>query len=334
MRADVQGQRRCQMNPYELDHESRLQATELYNARQRYDEKREVGSHPGLTEEELRLRAIERYKARQNSGEEEEREVEDRSIRHLLLGETRRPALTPAYAGQAPVAAEAPSVERAEFLKRTYLHLTGAVVAFFGLSLLLLRILGTYQLAEAMVSGINWLFVLGLFIAVSYVAERWAVSIVSRRTQYAGLALYVVAEAFLVLPLHYLATLLGGMEVIVMAALITLVLFSGLTVAVFLSAKNSSGMGGFLYFGAWAALALIVTAVLFGLTLGIFFAFVMIILACGFILYHTSRVLHDYREDQYVAASMALFASATFLYWYILWIILEVLFWVSIIFDF
>jgi hypothetical protein len=291
------------MNPYELDHESRLRATELHNARQ-------------------------------NSGEEEEREVEGRSIRYLLLGETRRPALIPAYAGQAPVAAEAPSVEPAEFLKRTYLHLTGAVVAFFGLSLLLLRIPGTYQLAEAMVSGINWLFVLGLFIAVSYVAERWAVSIVSRRTQYAGLALYVVAEAFLVLPLHYAATLLGGMEVIVMAALITLVLFSGLTVAVFLSAKNFSGMGGFLYFGAWSALVLIVIAVLFGLTLGIFFAFVMIMLACGFILYHTSQVLHRYHLDQHVAASMALFASATFLYWYILWIILEVLFWVSVIFDF
>jgi hypothetical protein len=291
------------MNPYELDHESRLRATELHNARQ-------------------------------NSGEEEEGEVEGRSIRYLLLGETRRPALIPAYAGQAPVAAEAPSVEPAEFLKRTYLHLTGAVVAFFGLSLLLLRIPGTYQLAEAMVSGINWLFVLGLFIAVSYVAERWAVSIVSRRTQYAGLALYVVAEAFLVLPLHYAATLLGGMEVIVMAALITLVLFSGLTVAVFLSAKNFSGMGGFLYFGAWSALVLIVIAVLFGLTLGIFFAFVMIMLACGFILYHTSQVLHRYHLDQHVAASMALFASATFLYWYILWIILEVLFWVSVIFDF
>jgi FtsH-binding integral membrane protein len=35
-------------------------------------------------------------------------------------------------------------------------------------------------------------------------------------------------------------------------------------------------------------------------------------------LYDTSNVLHRYRTEQYVAASLALFASVALLFWYIL----------------
>lgn len=44
----------------------------------------------------------------------------------------------------------------------------------------------------------------------------------------------------------------------------------------------------------------------------------MIVLACGYILYDTSNVLHHYRTDQYVAAAVALFASVALLFWYVL----------------
>ena len=44
----------------------------------------------------------------------------------------------------------------------------------------------------------------------------------------------------------------------------------------------------------------------------------MIALACGFILYDTSNVLHHYRIGQHVAASLALFASVALLFWYVL----------------
>ena len=44
----------------------------------------------------------------------------------------------------------------------------------------------------------------------------------------------------------------------------------------------------------------------------------MIALASMYILYDTSNVLRTYRTDQYVAASLALFASVALLFWYIL----------------
>ena len=43
----------------------------------------------------------------------------------------------------------------------------------------------------------------------------------------------------------------------------------------------------------------------------------MIALACGYILYDTSNVLHHYRIGQHVAASLALFASVALLFWYL-----------------
>jgi FtsH-binding integral membrane protein len=49
----------------------------------------------------------------------------------------------------------------------------------------------------------------------------------------------------------------------------------------------------------------------------------MILLASGYILYDTSNVLHHYRTDQYVAASLALFAAVALLFWYVLRLLME-----------
>ena len=53
------------------------------------------------------------------------------------------------------------------------------------------------------------------------------------------------------------------------------------------------------------------------------FSYAMIALACGYILYDTSNVLHNYRTDQYVAAALALFAAVMLLFWYVLRILLD-----------
>jgi FtsH-binding integral membrane protein len=63
--------------------------------------------------------------------------------------------------------------------------------------------------------------------------------------------------------------------------------------------------------------------VLFGFTLGMAFSYCMIALACGYILYDTSNVLHHYRTEQYVAAALALFAAVMLLFWYVLRILLD-----------
>ena len=76
-------------------------------------------------------------------------------------------------------------------------------------------------------------------------------------------------------------------------------------------------------FGGFAALGLIVVAILFGFALGPIFTYAMIALACGYILYDTSNVMLHYRIGQHVAAALALFAAVALLFWYILQLFLS-----------
>jgi len=208
--------------------------------------------------------------------------------------------------------------ERAGFITKTYLHLAGAIGAF---ALLEAALLAT-PIAEALVglmfvSQWSWLVVLGLFILVSYVAETWARSAVSPTTQYLGLGLYVVAEAIIFVPMLYIANRFYP-GVIASAAVTTLGLFGGLTAVVFITRKDFSFLRSILMFGGLAAFGLIVVSILFSFALGPIFTYAMIALACGYILYHTSNVLHHYRIGQHVAAALALFAAVALLFWYIL----------------
>lgn len=218
-------------------------------------------------------------------------------------------------------AAQAAADDRADFITKTYAHLAGAIGAFVLLEAILLNIPGIGGLAMSMMGGYNWLIVLGLFMAVSWIADSWARSAVSPATQYMGLSLYVVAEAVIFLPILFICQQMEatrGVEIIMPAAVGTLVLFTMLTATVFITRKDFSFLRGILVFGGMAAMGLIVCAILFGFNLGAIFTVAMIALACGYILYSTSNVLHHYRIGQHVAASLALFAAVALLFWYVL----------------
>jgi FtsH-binding integral membrane protein len=220
-------------------------------------------------------------------------------------------------------AAQAAADERSAFITKTYLHLAGAIGLFVVLEAFLLAIPGIEGLVEMMIgTRFGWLVVLGLFMLVSYVAENWAQSAVNPVTQYLGLGLYVVAEAVIFLPLLYIARKLDP-GIISSAAATTLALGAGLTAVVFITRKDFSFLRTVLMFGGFAALGLIVVAIVFSFALGPIFTYAMIALACGYILYHTSNVLHHYRIGQHVAASLALFASVALLFWYILQLFLS-----------
>ncbi|MCH5378181.1 MAG: Bax inhibitor-1 family protein, partial [Planctomycetes bacterium] len=213
------------------------------------------------------------------------------------------------------VAALAGESERTTFIRRTYLHLAGAIFAFVGIEALLFMFAGEAvgNIVRSMSGGWNWLFVLGAFMVVSWIAQSWAVSATSLTTQYMGLGLYVVAEAVIFLPLLYVARMVGD-ETILAAALITGIVFGGLTMIVFTTRADLSGLGTYLWLGGLVALGVIVASIVTGaFGLGVIFSGCMIALASGYILYHTSNVLHHYRTDQYVAAALALFASVAIL---------------------
>ncbi|MDP9381113.1 MAG: Bax inhibitor-1 family protein [Chloroflexota bacterium] len=212
--------------------------------------------------------------------------------------------------------ASAPASARAEFIRKTYLHLAGAVLAFIALEWLLLSWNGSRGLVEAML-GRSWLLVLAAFMGVSYVADRWARSDTSRGMQYLGLGLYVVAEAIIFLPLMTVAAFYSDPAVIPGSAIMTGLLFAGLTFTAVTSGVDFSFLRSALIIGGFVGLGLIVASVLFGFSLGIIFSLVMVGLAAASILYTTSNILRYYRTDQYVAASLSLFAAVALLYFYI-----------------
>ena len=173
------------------------------------------------------------------------------------------------YANPYTVAAQSENV-RTAFIKKTYLHVAGAIAAFTLLEIIFFQIPAMMSLAETMAtSGMGWLLVLAAFMVVSFIADKWARSSTSQGMQYAGLGLYVVAEAIIFLPLLYIAnmyaTMVPGCEgIITEAAVLTLLMVAGLTVIVFTTKKDFSFMGGFLKIAFFVALGIIVASFVAG----------------------------------------------------------------------
>src|SRR5258708_5508806 len=205
---------------------------------------------------------------------------------------------------------------RATFVSRTCGHLFGAVSAFTLIEVFLFKTGMAETIARALL-GVSWLFVLGGFVVVSWMASRIAHRAETMAAQYGALAAYVVAEAIIFVPLLFIADkVMPG--AISSAAAVTFLGFSALTAVVFLTAKDFSFLRGLLFWGGIMALTLIVAGAIFGFQLGTFFSVAMVALAGGAILYDTSNVLHHYPEDRYVAAALQLFSSVALMLWYVL----------------
>lgn len=218
-------------------------------------------------------------------------------------------------------AAEAVPAQRAQFIRRTYLLLAAAILAFIAVEGFLFASGAANLISQVIFSGgaIGWLLVLGLFMGVSFLANRWATSETSKMTQYLGLGIFIVAEAVIFVPLIMISTYYAGdASVLIKAGIITLGLFLGITATVFITRSDFSFLGPILAIGGFVALGFIVSSAIFGFSLGSIFAFVMVAFAGTAILYETSNVLHRFNTNQHVAASLTLFASVALLFWYIL----------------
>jgi uncharacterized protein len=216
--------------------------------------------------------------------------------------------------------AAAPVNARVRFIRRTYAHLGMAIAAFVGIEAALFSTgLGAKILNTMFGFSGAWLGLMVLFVVGGMAAQRMAMSRSSQALQYAGLALYVFLQAVIFLPLLAFAEWkFPGQYLPVQAGVLTLAVFAGLTVAVFSSGKDFSFLGPVLWVCSFLALGLVFAAVIFGFHLGMVFMAAMVALAAGFIIYDTSNIIHRYGTDQYVAASLNLFASVALLFWYIL----------------
>lgn len=227
-----------------------------------------------------------------------------------------------------PVMADRASDDlRASFLQRTYLHLLGAILAFAGITALILNVFNTQleTIVPRVFGGWMWLAVLGGFMLVSYIAERWAHSNTSQAMQYLGLGVYVVAEALFFVPLLWIAqNYCQDPDLITAAGVVTAVVFGGLTLVVLVTKADFSFLKWGLMAGGFIAAGLIIASIGTGIfSLGLWFSVGMVVLAAGAILYNTSNMLHHYRTDQHVAASLSLFASVALLFWYVLQIFIS-----------
>lgn len=234
------------------------------------------------------------------------------------MSQSQNPYEAP-YVPFGDVAAQAALDERAAFIRNTYLHLLGAILAFAAIIALVLNLFETQvaQFASLATSGYNWFVVLGAYMGISYFADKWAHSNTARSTQYLGLGVYVLAKAIIFLPLLYFANTYAS-GTIASAGIVTAVVFGGLTMVVFFTKADFSFLRYALVVGGFVALGLIAASIFLGFSLGTWFAAAMVVLMSGSILYSTSNVLHHYRTSQYVAASLSLFASVALLFYYVL----------------
>lgn len=221
-----------------------------------------------------------------------------------------------------PVVAQLAQEEQVAFYRKTYGHVAGAVLLFIAVITIFFQIPALVEFAFSMAQGWTWLLLLGGFMFATSKAESMALGTTDRNTQYAALVLYVVAEAFIFIPLiGYVVYFIGdeaGAKILNQAAVLTLTMFSGLSAVVLLTKKDFSFLKAGLTIGFFIALGLIVAGVLFGFNLGLWFSVAMVALASGAILYQTSQMVHKYRSEQYVAASLGLFGALMLLFWYVL----------------
>jgi hypothetical protein len=231
--------------------------------------------------------------------------------------------------------------DRVAFLRKTYGLLGVSLVGFALLTAGMMRFATEASLrfsSWAFTGQLNWLIVIGLFMLVGYVAQRLAMSQTSRGLQLFGLGIFVAAESALLQPLlwvlifrfgdrHMLRSgvLLSGYAgpLLLQAVVITLAIFIGLTLTVFITKKDFSFMGGMLTVASFAVLGVILASMLFGFSLGAFFCGAVILIMAGYILYQTSLVMSYFPPTGYVAAALMLFSTIATLFWYVLQLLMS-----------
>ncbi|WP_419867892.1 Bax inhibitor-1/YccA family protein [Chryseobacterium sp. CT-SW4] len=218
--------------------------------------------------------------------------------------------------------AESSEVEKANFYKKTYLHVALSILAFIAVESILINTV-PFELIGLMIGQkYSWLLVIGIFWVASMMAAKWSLS-QSRSTQYMGLVFYIFLEAIIFLPLIYMAIATAGGYVIFQAAMLTIAMFAGLSAVAFTSKRDFSFLRNIIIIGGFLSIGLIVAGMIFGFNLGLWFSVGMVILASASILYETSKLKYVYSTEQYVGASLQLFASIMLLFWYILRILMS-----------
>jgi FtsH-binding integral membrane protein len=222
------------------------------------------------------------------------------------------------YAPTIPVA-QAPPEARSQFMTRTYARLMLGIAGFILLSWWLFTAGISLAIAEFVFGGGGgrWLVLLGGFMVVSWMATSLAFKATTPAMQYGTYALLIAANALIFAPMFVLAegTAPGAIG---MAAQVSVVAFAALSFIAIRTSKDFSFLRGFLLWGGFLALGLIVIGAFGGIDLGTWFSVAMIGFAGAAILYDTQKVFRSYPVGTETLAAMNLFSSIALLFWYVL----------------
>jgi FtsH-binding integral membrane protein len=234
--------------------------------------------------------------------------------------------------------------DRVAFLRKTYGVLGAALIAFAVLTAGVMRFATESSLHYARwfygyrgpsLPPTMWhaLIVGGLFVAVCLIGQRLAQAQTSRAVQYLGLVVGVVAYVALLVPLLWIAilgfgdramldagVLLSGQAATILgqSVIVTIAIFLGLTLSVFITRKDFSFLRGALTMGAFAMIGVALASWGFGFSLGALYFGAGILLMGGYILYQTSAIMSSFPPSGYVAAALMLFGTVATLFIYVL----------------
>lgn len=225
--------------------------------------------------------------------------------------------------------------DRVTFLRKTYAHLGVSLLAFAAITGALFNYAPqlTWKMSTMFGSSMGGMLALVVvLIFLMYGAERLARSSTSVGLQYVGLGLGIALQVFMLMPLIWVLMLkfshftpdqllmiragvmvpaLNGVasEILVQSVVITLVIFVGLTLVVFITKKDFSFMRGALTIGSFALIGVAFASILFGFSVGALFSGFVVLLMAGYILYETSAIMKDFPPTAHVAAALVLFVT-------------------------
>ena len=219
------------------------------------------------------------------------------------------------YAPATPIS-QAPPEVRSTFMTAVYVRLLFGIGAFILASWALFTTGVAYTIAE-FVLGTSWLLILGGFMVVSWMSTRMLVRARTPAAQYGAYALVIGANVLLFATPLVIAEV-NAPGAIELAAQTAMIAFAVLSLIAIRTSKDFSFLRGFLMWGGFLALGLIVLGTLTGFNLGLWFTVGMIGFAGAAILYDTQKIYRTFPVGTETVAAVQLFSSIALLFWYLL----------------
>jgi len=224
------------------------------------------------------------------------------------------------------IVAQADPIDAAQFYRKTYglvalafAGFAGLLYTFFELTPVAFIVMSSLSAMFKSVGNFTWLIVMLVFWAGTYFAQKLAANRASRESQYAGLALYVLLEALIFIPLIAIVAADGNpRDILIPACAVTGALVLGLTLAVQFTQVDFSFLRIVIVIGSICALGAIIVFTLMGFNPGTWFALAMILLMATVILYQTYVIKNNCSTDDYVIAAFILFSAFVTLLWYVI----------------